>query len=570
MAVESTARKQPAENPPLFRSAPHNIEVEQALLGAILVNNEAFYRVSDFLEPEHFFEPLHQKIYKDTGSLVRAGKSASPITLKTFLPTDLDIGGMNGSQYLARLATEATTVINAGDYGRTVYDMALRRALIGIGEAMVNVAYDAPVELGAEPDRGRRAPALRAGRERPLRRRLPALRPGPHHRGRDGGACLSARRKIVGARDRPARSRSDDGRPAAFRPDHPGGAARHGQDRARHQPRLQRRKSLAWRGEGRWTRRVGGRRHRRLLFARNVGRAARHPHHLGADRDPVQSHPPRRDRDRRFRPHRRGGARDGDDPALYRRDRRPVDRPARGARAPAQAPERPRPPGHRLYPAAAGLGQTRRRGTRPGGDRDHHQPQGAGEGIERPDPRAVAIVAPGREPRRQASAALRPARIRLDRAGRRRRDVRVPRGILFAQSRAARRQRGALQVAGRDGGRARQGGGHHRQAASRTDRNRAAPLQGGRYPLRRPRQRRPPAGQDVGAGPTLHVPTANAEWRAAAPARGRLTTGFLWDTPLSYNDTHDPREAQAAGPGAPHPRAGRGARACPRERGRLR
>jgi replicative DNA helicase len=150
MAVESTARKQPAESPPLFRSAPHNIEVEQALLGAILVNNEAFYRVSDFLEPEHFFEPLHQKIYKDIGSLVRAGKTATPITLKTFLPADLDIAGLTGSQYLARLAAEATTVINAGDYGRTVYDLALRRALIGIGEVMVNVAYDAPVDLGPQ------------------------------------------------------------------------------------------------------------------------------------------------------------------------------------------------------------------------------------------------------------------------------------------------------------------------------------------------------------------------------------------------------------------------------------
>jgi len=150
MAVESTARKQPVENPPLFRSAPHNIEVEQALLGAILVNNEAFYRVSDFLEPEHFFEPLHQKVYKDIGSLVRAGKAATPITLKTFLPADLDVAGLNASQYLARLATEATTVINAGDYGRTIYDLALRRALIGIGEVMVNVAYDAPVELGPQ------------------------------------------------------------------------------------------------------------------------------------------------------------------------------------------------------------------------------------------------------------------------------------------------------------------------------------------------------------------------------------------------------------------------------------
>src|ERR1700694_352918 len=111
MAVESTARKQPRKNPPLFLSAPHNIEVEQALLGAILVNNEAFYRVSDFLEPEHFFEPLHQKIYKDISSLVRAGKSASPITLKTFLPAGLDIGGVNGSQYLGPGATQAATGI---------------------------------------------------------------------------------------------------------------------------------------------------------------------------------------------------------------------------------------------------------------------------------------------------------------------------------------------------------------------------------------------------------------------------------------------------------------------------
>jgi replicative DNA helicase len=150
MAVESIARKQPAENAPLFRSAPHNIEVEQALLGAILVNNEAFYRVSDFLEPEHFFEPLHQKIYKDIGSLVRAGKSATPITLKTFLPADLDIAGLNASQYLARLATEATTVINAGDYGRTIYDLALRRSLISIGEVMVNVAFDSPIEVGPQ------------------------------------------------------------------------------------------------------------------------------------------------------------------------------------------------------------------------------------------------------------------------------------------------------------------------------------------------------------------------------------------------------------------------------------
>src|SRR5215813_15203154 len=100
MAIaDSTARKQVAEPAPLYRSAPHNIEAEQALLGAILVNNEAFYRVSDFLEPVHFFEPIHAKIYELAASLIRAGKVASPITLKTFLPPDLDIAGLNASQY---------------------------------------------------------------------------------------------------------------------------------------------------------------------------------------------------------------------------------------------------------------------------------------------------------------------------------------------------------------------------------------------------------------------------------------------------------------------------------------
>jgi len=125
---------------------PHNIEAEQALLGAILVNNEAFYRVSDFLEPKHFLETIHQRIFELAGGLIRAGKLATPVTLKTFLPTDLDIAGLTINQYLARLAAEATTIINAEDYGRTVYDLSIRRDLITIGEDMVNLAYEAPVD----------------------------------------------------------------------------------------------------------------------------------------------------------------------------------------------------------------------------------------------------------------------------------------------------------------------------------------------------------------------------------------------------------------------------------------
>src|SRR5260370_21298555 len=137
----------PDSGPPAYRSAPHNIEAAQALLGSIVVNNDAFYRVSDFLEPKHFFEPIHQTIFETAGSLVRMGKIATPVTLKTFVPAETDIGGMTVGQYLARLPAEATTIINAQDYGRTIYELSLRRDLIRIGEHMVNVAFDAPVDF---------------------------------------------------------------------------------------------------------------------------------------------------------------------------------------------------------------------------------------------------------------------------------------------------------------------------------------------------------------------------------------------------------------------------------------
>ena len=132
---------------PLFREAPSNIEAEQALLGAILVNNDAFYRVSDFLKPTHFMEPLHRRIYEVGGDIIRMGKTANPVTIKTFLPADSKVGDMTVAQYLARLASEAVTIINAEDYGRAIYDLAQRRSLISIGEDMVNIAYDAPLDM---------------------------------------------------------------------------------------------------------------------------------------------------------------------------------------------------------------------------------------------------------------------------------------------------------------------------------------------------------------------------------------------------------------------------------------
>lgn len=146
--MPNLARIDHSSSPPsqeASRVAPHNLEAEQALLGAILVNNEAFDRISDFLLPEHFYETLHGRIFEIIAKLLRAGKVATPITLKTYLP-DLDLGGVTVPQYLIRLAANATTIINAAEYGRTIHDLALRRNLITIGEEMVNRAFEAPVD----------------------------------------------------------------------------------------------------------------------------------------------------------------------------------------------------------------------------------------------------------------------------------------------------------------------------------------------------------------------------------------------------------------------------------------
>jgi len=135
---------------PSYRTPPHNIDAEQALLGAILVNNEAAQLVQDFLKPEHFYLPVHGKIYESVLALVTKGQIADPVRLKPYFESEESLADVGGAQYLARLAASAASIINARDYGRTLYDMAIRRSLIGIGEDIVNEAYDAEIDAEAE------------------------------------------------------------------------------------------------------------------------------------------------------------------------------------------------------------------------------------------------------------------------------------------------------------------------------------------------------------------------------------------------------------------------------------
>jgi len=134
-------------DPVVARKPPFNLEAEQALLGALIISNGVYERVSDFLRPWHFYDALHGQIYETATKLLDAGKQVTAISLRTFFETAEPITPtLTVPQYLGTLAGRATTIINAVDYARTVVDLATRRSLILIGEDMVNLAYDSPID----------------------------------------------------------------------------------------------------------------------------------------------------------------------------------------------------------------------------------------------------------------------------------------------------------------------------------------------------------------------------------------------------------------------------------------
>lgn len=125
----------------LARTPPHNFEAEAALLGAILNNNAAYERVSDFLSAAHFADARHGRIYAACGTLIERGQIANPVTLAAVFGQDDELAEIGGADYLVALSNNMVSVINTADYGQLIYDHYLRRELIDIGEAVVNDAY---------------------------------------------------------------------------------------------------------------------------------------------------------------------------------------------------------------------------------------------------------------------------------------------------------------------------------------------------------------------------------------------------------------------------------------------
>ena len=128
---------------------PSNIEAEQALLGALLLNNEVFDRIDPIVKPHHFYEPVHGRIFEIASRRIQKNALASPVTLKPFLADDEGLQELGGTDYLARLAGATISIVAARDYAEMIRDLALRRDLVQIGEEIM--ARAATFDTEAEP-----------------------------------------------------------------------------------------------------------------------------------------------------------------------------------------------------------------------------------------------------------------------------------------------------------------------------------------------------------------------------------------------------------------------------------
>ena len=128
---------------------PHSIEAEQQLLGAILTNNDVYDRVAQIIGAQHFFDPVHARIFEVAAARIAKNNLASPVTLKAFFDGDAGLEELGGPAYLVRLAGAAISAYAVRDYAQMIYDLAIRRELIGLGRDIV--AKAAKVDIASEP-----------------------------------------------------------------------------------------------------------------------------------------------------------------------------------------------------------------------------------------------------------------------------------------------------------------------------------------------------------------------------------------------------------------------------------
>ena len=147
--MNEIANLQPPANEVAPLGVPHSIEAEQQLLGAILTNNDLFDRVAQILRAEHFYDPVHARIFETAAARIAKNNLASPVTLKAFLEDDAGLAELGGPAYLMRLAGAAISSFAVRDYAEMIYDLAIRRELIEVGNDIA--AKAARVDVQSEP-----------------------------------------------------------------------------------------------------------------------------------------------------------------------------------------------------------------------------------------------------------------------------------------------------------------------------------------------------------------------------------------------------------------------------------
>lgn len=128
---------------------PHSVEAEQQLLGAILTNNDVYDRVASVIGPQHFYDPVHARIYEIAAARIAKNALASPVTLKAFMEDDEGLKELGGPAYLVNLAAASISAFAVRDYAQMIYDLAIRRELIGLGRDISDKA--AKVDVSSEP-----------------------------------------------------------------------------------------------------------------------------------------------------------------------------------------------------------------------------------------------------------------------------------------------------------------------------------------------------------------------------------------------------------------------------------
>ncbi len=174
MTAELTTAEAPFADAAAAHAPPHNIEAEQALLGALLYDNDVYQRVGDFLKPDHFYDPLHARIYESASQLIIAGSLADAVVLRSRFERDPGMAEIGGPVYLADLMREAPDGASAVEYGKLIYDLALRRELIRFGQDVAHTAEDSVDDIPAtsvleDAERGLFALAETGGTQKSLR-----------------------------------------------------------------------------------------------------------------------------------------------------------------------------------------------------------------------------------------------------------------------------------------------------------------------------------------------------------------------------------------------------------------